>query len=484
MVIARSEVEKHGSRSSCWVIIQGQVYDVTYFLDFHPGGASSILRYGGKDATEEYELIHPPGTIDTLPKEKHLGDCEGSADSGNAASVPNLPPQDTSGLPPLRTLQNLGDFRTTAQNSLSKKAWIYYSSAADSLQADASNHKDWTKIHFRPRTLRRVDKISTRARIMGHDSALPVFIAPAALAKLAHEDGELCLGRGAVKWDIPYCCSTYSSVPHAELAKSMETETSTRGALLFQLYVPIDKFGAKKLIQEARRLHCRALVVTIDSAVIGKREEDDRLKAQLDHEAGIVFVRAATTAAPPDAPVLRGAHTSTLEWSDLAWIREAWGNAGPLVLKGVQTVEDAMLAAEAGVDAIYLSNHGGRQLDYAPSSIKTLLEIRKYCPSILNKLDIYLDGGVTRGSDVIKALCLGAKAVGVGRPFMYSLSGYGTEGVERVIQILDDEIQTTMRLLGVTAVSQLTPAYINTSALVNELSHDVDLPLPHSSSKL
>ncbi|GIZ47899.1 hypothetical protein CKM354_001097600 [Cercospora kikuchii] len=484
MGLTKSEVEKHNSRSSCWVIIQGKVYDLTDFLDFHPGGASSILRYGGKDATEEYELIHPPATIDTLPKEKHLGNYDVSEDSQDAANAPSSPSKETNGLPPLTTLQNLGDFRTTAKKFLSQKAWIYYSSAADSLQSDATNRKDWTKIHFRPRALRRVDRISTRAPIMGHESALPVFIAPAALAKLGHEDGELCLGRGAVKWNIPYCCSTYSSVPHVEIAKCMATETNKRGALLFQLYVPIDKSGAKKLIQEARRLRCKALVVTIDSAVIGKREEDDRLKAQLDYDAGIEPADPATTAVGSNPPVLRGAHSSTLEWEDLKWIRETWGNTGPLVLKGVQTVEDAMLAAEAGVDAIYLSNHGGRQLDYAPSSIKTLLEIRKFCPSILSKIDVYLDGGVTRGSDVIKALCLGAKAVGLGRTFMYSLSGYGTAGVDRAIRILDDEIQTTMRLLGVTALDQLSPAYINTSILLNELSQDIDLPVSQPSSKL
>jgi L-lactate dehydrogenase (cytochrome) len=235
----------------------------------------------------------------------------------------------------------------------------------------------------------------------------------------------------------------------------METDTSERGALLFQLYVPVDKPGAKKLIREARRLKCKALVVTVDSAVIGKREEDDRLKAQLDHEAGIESVPSMPR--PKTAPVLRGAHSSTLDWEDLTWIREEWGGAGPIVLKGIQTVEDAMMASKAGVDAIYLSNHGGRQLNYAPSSIRTLLEIRKYCPSILDSgiMEVYLDGGITRGSDVVKALCLGAKAVGIGRPFMYSLSGYGTEGVNRVIEsklqqathgdITDDTQSSTMR---------------------------------------
>lgn len=272
---------------------------------------------------------------------------------------------------------------------------------------------------------------------MGHDSSLPIFVAPAALAKLGHEDGELCLTRGAARYNIPHCPSTYSSVAHADLATCLtsEQEKGGAGALLFQLYVPIKKKeGALKLIAEARRLGFKALVVTVDSAVIGKREEDERYKAELDHAAGVEIERTDNTDASDDAPVLRGAHSSTLDWDDLKWIRGAWGNAGPLVLKGIQSVEDAVRAAEFGVQGVYLSNHGGRQLDYAPASLLTLLEIRMYRPELFDKLEIYLDGGVRRGTDVIKALCLGATAVGLGRPFMYSLSGYGTDGVCRAIE--------------------------------------------------
>ena len=268
---------------------------------------------------------------------------------------------------------------------------------------------------------------------MGHDSFSPFFIAPAALAKLGHEDGELCLARGAARYNIPYCSSTYSSVAHADIASCLETEANG-GALLFQLYVPIEKKNARKLIAEARRLKFKALVVTVDSAVIGKREEDDKYKAELDHAAGVETARTTNTASSNEAPVLRGAHSSTLEWDDLTWISEEWAGAGPIVLKGIQSVEDAVLAAKAGVQGIYLSNHGARQLDHAPSSLRTLLEIRAYAPQLLDQLEIYLDGGIRRGTDVIKAISLGARSVGLGRPFMYALSGYGTEGVCRAIQ--------------------------------------------------
>ena len=339
---------------------------------------------------------------------------------------------------------------------------------------------------------------------MSHESALPFFISPAAQARLGHDDGELCLARGAARYNIPYCSSTYSSVAHSELAKCLREE-GRGGALLWQLYVPMDKPEAKKLIAEARRLGFKALVITVDSAVIGKREEDDRYKSELDHAAGIEIPRTDRVAG--EAPILRSAHSATLDWDDLTWIREAWGNTGPVVLKGIQTTEDAVKAARIGIDGIYLSNHGGRQLDFAPSSIQTLLEIRKFHPEVLKKVEVYLDGGVTRGTDVIKALCLGAKGVGLGRPFMYALTAYGTEGVCKAIQrkyltplvslgrarsaktnfdglVLSDEIETSMRLMGVTALNQLDEYYVNTSVLERDLPQRIRAEETNISSKL
>ena len=253
---------------------------------------------------------------------------------------------------------------------------------------------------------------------------MPFFIAPAALAKLGHDDGELCLARGAARYNVPYCSSTYSSVAHADIAACLESEGKS-GALLFQLYVAVVKQNARKLIAEGKRLRYKALVVIVDSAVVGKREDDDRYKAELDHAAGVQTARNT---------VLEGAHSSMFDWQDLNWIREEWVETEPIVLKGIQSVEDAILAARAGINGIYLSNHGGRQLDHAPSSIRTLLEIRAFAPQLLEEFEIYVDGGIRRGTDVIKALALGARAVGLGRPFMYALSGYGTEGVCRAIQ--------------------------------------------------
>jgi L-lactate dehydrogenase (cytochrome) len=319
-------------------------------------------------------------------------------------------------------------------------------------------------------------------KIMGQTSALPFFISPMAMIKLADPEGELALARAAGAKGIPYAVSTYASCSHEEIMQCVQDEQLPRSQL-FQLYVPRKRDRAIELIKTMRQLGFRALLVTVDTPVVGKREEDDRYKAQVEYQSGVEDTPRTSDVLDGEKPILRGVHSSTLNWDDLGWIREAWGGAGPLILKGIQTAEDALLAYQAGVDGIYLSNHGGRQLDFAPSSLQTLLEIRRFCPQILGKLDIYLDGGVRRGSDILKAISLGATAVGLGRPFVYALGAYGRQGVERAMEressdscwisgvtnhnrtVLSDEIETTMRLLGVNSLDQLSPDYVNTKEL-------------------
>jgi L-lactate dehydrogenase (cytochrome) len=334
---------------------------------------------------------------------------------------------------PISFCLSLDDIEIAAQRVLSRRAWTYFHSAADSLESLRSNLGDWKKISLRPRVLRNVARVDMQRTIMGQRSRLPFFIAPAAMAKLGHKDGELCLANGARIQDIPYCTSTYASVSHEDIAACFAERQG--GCMFFQLYVSRSKERTLELISMARRLGFKALVVTVDVPVTGKREEDEKYTAEVEYNAGQVEMPLTRDINPGnELPILRGVHSSTLDWDDLKWIRNAWGDSGPVVLKGIQTAEDAKRAADIGIDGVYLSNHGGRQIDYGPSSIRTLLEIRKFCPEIMNKVEIYLDGGVRRGADVLKALCLGATAVSLGRPFMYGLGAYGTEGVVRVIQ--------------------------------------------------
>jgi L-lactate dehydrogenase (cytochrome) len=261
----------------------------------------------------------------------------------------------------------------------------------------------------------------------------------------------LCIARGAARKDIGYVTSNVASIGHQNLINCLNADPErTGGALFFQLYVPRNKPKARDIIAMAKRLGYKALVITVDAAVIGKREEDERYSAEVARQSNTRLEQAPRTAddrptLDQDLPILRGAHSSTLDWDDLAWIRACWteggGSNGPIVLKGIQTAEDAKMATQylRRGDGIYLSNHGGRQADHAPSSIRTLLEIRRFCPELLGKVDVYLDGGARRGADVLKALALGARGVGFGRPFLYACS-YGTEGVLKAIQSQFDTI--------------------------------------------
>ncbi|KAH9240914.1 hypothetical protein K456DRAFT_1744713 [Colletotrichum gloeosporioides 23] len=454
-MLSIDEVATHNSRSSCWIFVSGHVYDVTDFLDDHPGGAGVILRYAGKDATEEYEPIHAEGTIEThLPRDKRLGPVIQSpcAEKKRSQYPDRSQSQATEGsatVLPLSACQSLSDIAQAAALTLTPKAKAYYTSGTESHTSLLRNQSDWSLVSFRPRVLRNVSKVSMNCRIMGLQSSLPIFIAPAAAARLGHVDGEKCLTRGAARMGIPQCVSTYSSVAPKDLTECFQAETAGRGGgMVFQLYVPKVKKDAEGLILKAKELGFDALAVTVDAPVIGKRDVDDRFKALLDYEAGVVPQDSVTHPPFPgeEAETLRGHHCSSFEWSDIPWIRGLWGDR-PIILKGIQT------------------NHGGTQLDHAPSSVRVPRDSRLRCPEVFKSFDIYVDGGVMRGTDVVKALCLGSRAVGIGRGFMYALSAYGTEGVLKAISILSDEIQTTMRLLGVTDLKQLGESYIDLNDL-------------------
>lgn len=300
------------------------------------------------------------------------------------------------------------------------------------MQADI---KDWTRIRFRPRVLRNVAKVDMRRSIMGWDSALPFFIAPTALVKLAHPEGEMSLLKGASRRRIPYCVSTLASVGHEELCGAWKGQYADRTCLFFQLYVAKEEKKARETIRMAKRLGYKALAVTVDTPVVGKREDDERDKLLADYDAGIITSQDLGEDDPGvEKPILRGVNSSTLDWNDLRWIKEEWGDQGPLVIKGIGAAEDAKLAHSMGFKYLYLSNHGGRQLASGPSAISTLLEIRHFFPEVLRDCEVYLDGGVRRGSDIVKAICLGATAVGMGRPFLYGLGAFGVDGVVKVIQ--------------------------------------------------
>lgn len=490
-----ADVAAHNSRSSCWVIVSGKAYDVTEFLEEHPGGPRSILRVAGRDATDEYEPLHPPGTIESLPKDKHLGPVDDLPLKPVSAPTAPAPqklesPVTTMTTPapvilPLSACMSLEDLAQVAAIKLSPRAAAYYHSGAETRYSRDRNRSDWSRVGLRPRVLINVGPTpKMRTNVMGFDSSLPIFIAPAAHARFGHPDGELCLARTAARMDIAQCVSSYASATAPDIAAEFFNDPHKRGgAMFFQLYIPRVKKDAEKLIAVAKKAGYQALVVTVDAPVIGKRDDDDQFQAlaaaadggDSENKEGTEGAEGTQETLLPPLPgqepgTLRAAHNATFEWSDLPWIRQCWGADHPILLKGIQTAEDALLATQQIgpdgkrlVDGIYLSNHGGRQLDYAPTSLQTLLDIRRRAPQVYDQLPVYVDGGIRRGTDVVKALCLGARAVGLGRGFLYALSAYGTEGALRAVQILSDEIQTTLRLLGVADVAQLDERYLDLS---------------------
>ncbi|GLA06438.1 hypothetical protein AnigIFM60653_007373 [Aspergillus niger] len=382
--------------------------------------------------------------------------------------------------PPLSSILSTHDFEKAASKSLTPKTWAFYSSAATDTFTHESNRTMYDRILLRPRILRNVTSVSTKTNILGCRMDLPLFMSPAAMATLVHPDGELALARGCARYGVGMCVSTNAAYHLSEITSAAAKQNKKDHPFFFQLYVNKDREVSRRLLRTAEENGAKAVFVTVDAPVAGKREADERVPLD-PHD--IRF----RTPLPMSGACIGGNDEkggglgrsmgqyidAGFTWEDLAWLKE--NTFLPIVLKGVQTAEDAILAMEYGVDGIVVSNHGGRSLDTSTSSIAVLMEIRRCCPQVFDRLEVFVDGGIRRGTDIIKAICLGAKAVGMGRHFLYSLC-YGQEGVERLIEIMRDELETTMKLLGITDLSQAHLGLLNTL--------DVDHLIPKQSASL
>ena len=342
------------------------------------------------------------------------------------------PPKKTTELkehekPPLNTIINADDFEAVASRTLDKKTWAFYSSAATDCYTRDRNRSFFNRIWMRPRVLRNVKDIDTSTTMLGHKIGAPIFVSPAALAKLVHPSGEQGIAGGCAKLAVPQCISTNASYPVEEIIP-MAPEGHP---FFFQLYVNKDRSQSEALLKKVGKLAISTIFVTIDAPVPGKREEDERVQSDESMSAPMSGAKATNDKKGGGLGRIMGSYIdSSLSWDDLPWLRSIWN--GKIVLKGVQVAEDAKRAADAGVDGIILSNHGGRSLDTSSPAIMVLLECQRCCPEIFDKIEVYVDGGIRRGTDVLKCLCLGATAVGMGRTFLYAVN-YGKEGVEHLI---------------------------------------------------
>jgi len=374
--------------------------------------------------------------------------------------------------PPLAAMLNTFDFESVAREVMEPQAWGYYSSGGDDEITLRDNHMAFQRITMRPRILVNVAEIDLRTSFLGTDSSLPLYFTATALAKLAHQDGEVAIVRAAQTAGVPYMLPTLSSYTLDEMLAARAPDQ----VCFSQLYVNPERSRTREYVEKLEASGVRALFITVDAPQLGRREKDMRNKFTQqgsdvqgdDEDEGEVDRSQGATRA------ISSYIDPGLNWKDMPWFRSI--TKMPILLKGVQCGEDAVMAFEAGLQGAVLSNHGGRQLDTCRSGIEVLPEVMAALDEAGCKREdfsIFIDGGIRRGADIFKAVALGAKACGVGRPVLYSLASYGEKGIVRMVHMLMDELQMVMRLSGTPNVASITPEHVITRNLADHI-----VPLP------
>ncbi|XP_033915856.1 2-Hydroxyacid oxidase 2 isoform X2 [Melopsittacus undulatus] len=333
----------------------------------------------------------------------------------------------------------LSDFEAYAKKHLPKIAWDYFAAGADDCSTRDENILAYKRIRFRPRMLRDVSMMDIRTKLLGTEISFPVGIAPTGFHQLAWPDGEKSTARAATAMNICYIASTYSTCTLEEIAAA-----APGGIRWFQLYIHCNRAVSQQLVQQAEALGFQGLVLTADLPYTGKRRDDIRNGFRLPPHMKLKNLEGAFEVckmSPLDPSVT---------WNDIYWLRSL--THLPIIIKGILTKEDAELAVRHGVQGIIVSNHGGRQLDGGPATIDALVEVVE---AVQGKIEVYLDGGIRKGSDVLKALALGAKCVFIGRPALWGLAYKGEEGLQDVLRILQDEFRLSMALAGCASISEI-----------------------------
>ncbi|HWJ93308.1 MAG TPA: alpha-hydroxy acid oxidase [Telluria sp.] len=368
-------------------------------------------------------------------------------------------------------ITTIEDLRVLAKRRVPRMFYDYADAGSWTESTYRANEADFQKIKFRQRVAVNLENRSTASTMVGQDVSMPVALAPTGLTGMQHADGEILAARAAEKFGVPFTLSTMSICSIEDVA------AHTTKPFWFQLYVMKDREFIYRLIERAKAARCSALVLTLDLQVLGQRHKDIRngmsappkltIKNMLNlatkpawcmgmlgtrrRQFGNIVGHATSVS---DLSSL-SAWTSqqfdpALSWDDVEWIKQRWG--GKLIIKGIMDPEDARLAANSGADALIVSNHGGRQLDGAQSSIEALPPI---VDAVGKEIEVHMDGGVRSGQDVIRALALGAKGVYIGRPFLYGLGAMGEAGVTRCLEIIRNELDLTMAFCGLRDVRQV-----------------------------
>ncbi len=364
----------------------------------------------------------------------------------------------------LETALTIDDLRRRARRRVPKMFYDYADSGAWTESTYRANEADFAKIALRQRVLVDMTDRNLASEMVGEPVSMPVALAPTGLTGMQHADGEILAAQAAEAFGVPFCLSTMSICSIEDVA------ANTTKPFWFQLYVMRDRDFVERLIGRARAAGCSALVLTLDLQILGQRHKDLRNGLTAPPKFTPKHIWQMATRPLWCAGMLGTKRRSfgnivghagnvsdlsslsswtaeqfdpRLSWEDVAWIKEKWG--GKLILKGVLDPEDARMACESGADALIVSNHGGRQLDGARSSISALPRVLE---AVDGRMEVHMDGGIRSGQDVVKAIALGAKGVWIGRPFLWGLGAGGREGVTRALQIIRGELDTTMALCG------------------------------------
>ncbi len=369
------------------------------------------------------------------------------------------------------------DLREIARRRLPRGVFDYIDGGAEDELTMRANSDAYKALTFRPRVLRDVSSVDPSTTLLGRTIAIPLVLAPTGFTRITDPQGELAVARSAGRAGLPYTLSTLSTRSIEEVA------ASGNGPKWFQVYVWRDRGLVKDMISRAAGAGYEALVLTVDTAVLGRRERDVRRGFSLPPKIGLDtlidgarhpgwtwrFVRSEPirfanvvgqevgdgATAVSLAEYMNSQFDPALSWGDLEWMRSVWN--GPIVVKGIQTVEDAALAADMGAEAIALSNHGGRQLDSAPATLDLVAPV---VDAVGDRTEVICDGGVRRGSDIVKAIALGARACMAGRVYLYGLGAAGERGVDHVLGQLDAGVRRTMALIGARTVEEVTRDHI------------------------
>ncbi len=374
---------------------------------------------------------------------------------------------------------NIDDLRRLARRRLPRAVFDYLDGAAEGEVTLRENCRVFDDVIFRPRQGIPVTQCDLRTRVLGFDLALPVILAPVGYSRIMHPGGEVAAARAAGAADTGYILSTISG------HRMEDVKAASKGPVFYQLYLMGGRESAEASIERARVAGFSALVVTIDTPVAGLRERDTRngmkellgrkplaklpylpqmlarpgwlasflLDGGLPHLANVVIPGQGPM---PLVDVGAALSRSAFVWEDLRWIEKVW--SGPIVIKGILTGDDARRSIDEGAAAVVVSNHGGRQLDGVSATLRAVPEV---VAAVNGRAEVLMDGGIRRGTDVIKAICLGARAVLCGRAYAYGLSAAGEAGVSRAIEILRDDIGRTLQLLGCTSIASLDRSYVD-----------------------